>query len=253
MRYVFAVAALAVLLSVVPSGQTGRRHASGVELLPPLDIGPFVREREGMGDAVFEPIAFAYSDARQQAEQQPELFGVPWMDLANRQLVVRIAKPEAAGQVRRPSSAPIKVVSTTRSFAQLRSIMDGSIDDPSLGLRGGNARVWTVGIDDESQRVVFESDRVNDAFVYALARRYGPDIVAMRIDPLSGPFCAPVGRLDPSQPFLPGECGYVAPPVLGINTSDRRRSVVIAASAAGLSVLAIAVFLVARRRRLASG
>src|SRR3954464_12264492 len=156
MRWVVAVAALAVILSVWPSAPAQRRHPSGIALLPPLDIGPFVRERERMGEAVFEPIAFAYQDARNLAERNPSDFGVPWMDLANRQVVVRLVKPEAAALVRRPTSVPLRFVSTTRSFALLRSIMDGSIDDPALGLRGGHSRVWTIGIDDESQRVVFE-------------------------------------------------------------------------------------------------
>ena len=253
MRYLVAIAALAVLLSVVPTAHIGRRHASGIELLPPLDIGPFVRQREQMGDAVFEPIAGAYSDARQQAEREPDSFGVPWMDLANRQLVVRVTSPEGAGRVRHPSSAAIKVVNTTRSFAQLRSIMDGSIDDPSLGLRGGTARVWTIGIDDESERVVFESDRVNDAFLFALARTYGPDVVAIRVDPLSGPFCSPVGQLDPAVPLPPGACGYVAPPVSRVSDFAGGPWLGLPALASGVAGLLVGLVLLWRRRRPASG
>lgn len=251
MRWIFLVAALVVVLSVWPSSREDRRHASGVALLGPLDIGPFVRERERMGEAAFDAIALAYSDARQLAEREAESFGVPWMDLANRRLVVRVTGPDGAGQVRRPTSAPIAVVATDRSFAYLRSIMDGSIDDPSLGIRGGRARVWTIGIDDESQRVVFETDRLNEEFVVALARAYGPDAVAVRIDPFSGPACMPVLPLDPAA-AAPGTCGYVPPPVVGIDASDRGRAVV-AVSAAVLSVFAIASFLVVRRSGRASG
>lgn len=252
MRWVAVLTMLVVVLSVWSSPAVERTHASGIALLPPLDIGPFARERERMGEDAFAPIAIAYQDARQLAEAEPELYGVPWMDLAHRSVVVRVTSPVAAGQVRHPTSAPIRIESTTRSFGLLRSIMDGSIDEPGLGIRGGPSRVWTISIDDESQRVVFESDRVVDSFLYALARRYGPDVVALRVDPRSGAFCALPLPLDPSAKPAGDPCGReTALPFL--NESDHRKTYAIAFGAAAIAMLLVAVALLARGIRRPSG
>jgi len=249
MRWVVVLTALVLLLSVWPSPAVERTHASGIALLSTLDIGPFVRERQRMGEDEFAPIALAYQDARQLAEAEPELFGVPWMDLAHRSVVVRVTTPAAAGQVRHPTSTPIRIESTTRSFKLLRSIMDGSIDDPALGLRGGTARVWTIGIDDASQRVVFESDRAVDSFLYALARAYGPDVVALRVDPRSGPFCSLPLPLDPSAEAARDPCAPTPPGPLMVRDLEDRRELSFAAAIAVLSLLAVGTVLLARRMR----
>jgi hypothetical protein len=235
MRWIVLITGIAVLLSVASSDITvERRHTSGVTLIPRLDISEFIRERERMGETAFEPIAFAYHDARRLAEEHPDLFGVPWHDLANRRVVVRLVKPEAVALVRRPTSVPLRFVATTRSFGQLRSIMDGSLDDPALGIRGGASRVWSIGIDDASQRVVFETDRVVDGFLFALARAYGTEAVAVRVDPRSGPFGRAPATLAPVS-----------------TVSDGSGALGIAALAAVASVLPLAALLVFWRRRRA--
>src|SRR3954468_12265564 len=185
MRWVVAVTGVAVLPSVVPTSRE-QHHPSGIALLTPQDLPRLFAGYDRAGASVLEPLRAAYSDVRQLAEQHPDALGVPWIDIANRRLEVRIASPDGERLVH-ATTAPQHHVATTRSFGLLREIMDGSIDDPALGLRGGTARVWTIGIDDESQRVVFETDRVNDAFVYALAKRYGTEAVAVRVDPRAVP------------------------------------------------------------------
>src|SRR4051812_39683863 len=207
MRWVVAIAALAVILSVAPTGApTERRHVTGIALLPAGDSGPFVRERERIGEAAFEPLAGAWSDARELAEQRGDLFGVPWLDLAHQQVVVRLARSEGEAVARawitsgyqrgdgtkpapslRPTNANVKLVPTTRSFRELSAIMNNAIDDPALGIRSGTSRIWVIGIDDESERVIFETDRVVDGFMSALATTYGTDVVAVRVDPRAGP------------------------------------------------------------------
>ena len=235
MRWIVLVTAVAVLLSFFSTDVTvERRHASGITLLPRHDISEFIRERERMGEAAFEPIAFAYHDARLNAQSNPEVFGMPWMDLANRRLLVRLVRPEARSLVRHPTSVPLVFVPTTRSFSQLQSIMDKSLDDPALGIRGGASRVWTIGIDDESQRVVFETDRVVDDFLFALARTYGTEAVAVRIDPRSGPF---------------GSAPATLAPVFTV--ADGTGALGLAAIAALASVLPLAVVFVFWRRRRA--
>ena len=271
MRWVVLLTAVVVLLSVWPSAPVERTHASGIALLPPVDVRRFTREYERVGEATLQPLQIAWSDARDLAEQEPELFGVPWLDIEDRQLVVRLAQPEAEGIARawmasgyqrgngtkpapslRPTSATVKLERTTRSFAYLRSIMDGSIDHPALGLRGGTARVWTIGIDDASQRVVFESDRVVDSFLYALARTYGPDVVALRVNPRSGPFCIGSAPLDPSREFS-DPCAPPSPAPLMARDLEGHREYSFAAAVAALSLVAIGMTLLARRMRRASG
>src|SRR5205085_2146338 len=69
-------------------------------------------------------------------------------------------------------------------------------------------------IDDESERVIFETDRVVDGFMSALARTYGTEAVAVRVDPRSGPFSGGGATLVPvanAAPFedAPRELGLV--------------------------------------------
>jgi hypothetical protein len=162
------------------------RHSSGIVLLPPLDIGPFVRARERMGEAAFEPLAKTYSDARQIAMTQRDSFGIPWIDIAHGEVVIRVARPGAERSL--PLwSARVRIEATDRTYGQLEKIQHDAIGRGAAGYAGEN-RVWTSSIDDESQRVVLETDRVIDGFLIALARRYGTEIIAVRVDPRSGPF-----------------------------------------------------------------
>src|SRR5712691_12536435 len=46
------------------------------------------------------------------------------------------------------------------------------------------------GEEEGHQRVVLETDRVVDAFLFALAKKYGTQVVAVRVDPYAGPATA---------------------------------------------------------------
>lgn len=236
MRWVFLLTAVAVALSVVPFDAQAkeRRHVSGIALLPRRDITPLAQLRQRMGEEAFERIAGAWDANRELAERQPDLFGIPWMDLAHERLVVRVTRPEAASQVREPTTARIQVEATTRSYRTLQAIMRDAFDEPALGIRGGRARVWGSSIDEESQRVVFETDRVNETFLYALAKTYGTEAVAVRVDPRSGPFST-----DPQATLTP---------VTGV--SDTPGDPALMAAVALSAVLPIAGAIALRRRRV---
>ena len=181
-----------------------QRHASGIALLPPLDLTPFLRERDRLGPA-FEPIAVAFSDARALAETHPDLLGIPWMDLAHQTLVVRVTGAEGErlardwmahgavystakpGPTLRPTSVPVRFEVTDRSFGRLLQIQNDAIGRGALGFEG-ESRIWMDVIDEATQRVILETDRVVDPFLYLLAKTYGTEIVAVRVDPHAGPF-----------------------------------------------------------------
>jgi hypothetical protein len=234
--------------SAAPTPPPERRHASGIVLLPPADRAADLR-----GGPIDEPLGKAWSDARQLAEQYPSSLGHPWADRANRQLIVRVvdAQGEAVANSWIASGArrtvfdksqellkpvvPVRLQRTDRSFALLESIKDGAIGKGALGF-DGDSRIWTSHVDEPSERVVLETDRVVDAYLYALAKAYGTAVVAVRVDPRSGPF----GSIGASFDLR----AAAAPP-------DIARQLGIAGGAALSSTVALGLAILALRRRRA--
>ena len=64
---------------------TERRHSSGLVLLGPADYSKLVAPSPALGNA--------WSAAWSLAEDNPDVFGYPWMDLAKGELVVSVVNP----------------------------------------------------------------------------------------------------------------------------------------------------------------
>ena len=195
----------AMAIMVVPGAQLARadtvenRHLSGIVLLPPLDIAEIVRQ-----GPIYEPLGKAWSDALELAGQSPDVFGYPWADRAKGELVIAIvnaqgeaiarswmksAASQALGGKRAPNllppQVPVRFRTVDRSFRQLETIKNEAIGRGAAGFAGEN-RIWESGVDGEHERVVLTTDRVVDAFLFALAKKYGTEIVAVRVDPHAG-------------------------------------------------------------------
>jgi imidazole glycerol phosphate synthase subunit HisF len=64
--------------------------------------------------------------------------------------------------------------------------MDGVFDLVRAGVPGAE-RIYNAGPDPEHDRVIIETDRVNDQLLEAIAARFGVDVIAVRVDPRATP------------------------------------------------------------------
>ena len=179
-------------------------HSSGIVLLGPLDYdairdaGPF----EGS-------LRKAWSDSMTLAlEVDPEIFGYPWADRAAGELVVPIAdargvaivqqwqrtglslpSPKPGGpftiELPRPE-VPVRTVPVRHSIRGIQRIMDGITELTRAGISGAD-RIYSAGPDPEHDRVIIETDRLNDVLLEAIAARFGVEDIAVRIDPRATP------------------------------------------------------------------
>ena len=199
LRPLVLVALFAVALtpaSPVLAQAPEQRHASGIVLLPPLDVSTF--------GPVHEPLAVAWSDAWHLAETHPDDFGYPSEDRANKTLRISVVTPAGEALARKwmrdgelpamgvkPAPAPrvpqvrVEIRPVDRSFAQLERLKDG-VTRPSFAGFSGDPRIWSSAPDPAYNRVVFETDRVSDEFLHAVAKMYGTEAITVRVDPRAG-------------------------------------------------------------------
>lgn len=182
------------------------RHASGL-----LIVGPAPE----CFPPVHEPLAKAHSDARQLAAAKPHDFGHPWDDRTKRELVLpvvnssgeRVAREWIQGGVTLPigvktahlarPDVPVRLPNARRSFADLERIMHDAIEISRSGLPGADAIAGTH-VDAEKERVIITVRRLSDEVAAALAAKYAPDALAVRIDPSFGPFTTLGGKMSGS-------------------------------------------------------
>jgi len=241
----FAPVLVAVVAFPASADSPEKRHTSGLVLLPPIDIATIVRQ-----GPMAEPLARASSDARLLAEQNRDALGYPWADRAKGELVISVVNPQgeaivrswiargAAQAVSKPApsllrpTVPVRFRTTAHSFRQIETIQHEAIGKGAAGFSGEN-RIWSSGVDEEHQRVVLETDRVVDPFLFALAKKYGTEVLAIRVDPRAGPVTAVSGQTGPpplaasEQPGLSavaaGALGVAAILLTGAAVMLRRR------------------------------
>ena len=212
------------------------RHSSGLLIIGPAPecVLP-----------VYEPLAKANSDARQLAESKPHDFGHPWDDRTKRELVLpivnssgeRVARAWIQGGVSlaigvktahlsRPD-VPVRLPNARRSLAELERIMHDAIEIARSGLPGADA-IASTHVDAEKERVILTVRRLTDEVAAVVVAKFGPDAVAVRVDPTFGPF-VPLG----------GKTSELGIPAL-----------VLAAAAVVATGVALALFRRSRSRRL---
>lgn len=237
-----AVIALAATPTPTPCPSPGppvpeTRHPSGL-----LITGPAPR----CFLPVYEPLAKAASDARWLAEARPDDLGHPWDDRTKRELVLPVANSSGERVARqwiqngvtlaigvKTATLPrpdvqVRLPNARRSFGELERIMHDAIDISRSGLPGADALAGTH-VDAEKERVIVTVRRLTDEVAAALVAKYGPDAIAVRIDPSFGPFTT-----------LGGKTSNLGPPVLLL-------------AVAMVVAFAVAVVLVRRSRARPSG
>lgn len=248
----FALAAALVLMLMAsgndswaaPLSGSEVRHSSGIALLGPLDHSRLLAQWR-----MSERLDRAYNGARILAEQNPAAFGYPWQESAAEVVVVRVATAEGEALARRwmavgleqtipkpggpvvmdiaPPETAVRLETVDRTIEQLERIQHAV--GPDLAAIPGTDRIFQSGPDAENNRVVFSTDRINDAMLHALAARFGTEALAVRIE--RNPWTRP-----PGAPLV--ETDSLSGPVIAV--------AVVASGALllGLTVLAL------RRRRL---
>lgn len=134
------------------------------------------------------------------AENNPDDYGYPWPDNASGQLVVSVVNDRAAGGVRQwqqqgltvthglkaahaaQPTVPLRVRVVKYSYAQLERIKDDAASLVDAGVPDATS-IWRTGPDWENNRVIITVDRQSGALLGALAQRFDPETIAVRVDP----------------------------------------------------------------------
>ena len=173
------------------------RHGSGILLLGPVDYGVISATWH-----MSEKLQRAYNGARILADHNQGAFGYPWQESDADVVVIRVANAEGDALARRwmsggiqlsvpkagervvldiaPPEVGVRLEAVGRTIEQLERIKNAV--GPGLADVPGSNRIWQSGADDEYNRVVYVSDRVNDAMLRALAARFGTEALAVRIE-----------------------------------------------------------------------
>jgi hypothetical protein len=185
-----------------PSVGGQARHSTGIVLLGPIDYDARI-------EPLPDPLRSAWSNAFTLAQEgYPDDFARPWADLTTGELVVSAATPSGVEIARRwvqsgldvPSPKPsgpftidlprpevsVRIRQVQHSIRGLDRVMDGVFDLVRAGVPGAE-RIYSAGPDPEHDRVIIETDRVNDQLLEAIAARFGVDVVAVRVDPRATP------------------------------------------------------------------
>jgi hypothetical protein len=250
-----AMLASALTLTVIASGtdawpgpptDSEARHSSGIVLVGPRDYWrPDAKWR--LSDQLME----AYNGARVLADPHRAAFGHPWPDNRADAVVVRVANAEGEALARRwieagvrdmpgtlyardipPPRVRVRLQTVDRTIEQLDRIQHAV--GPGLRDIPGNERIMMSGPDPEQNRIVYTTDRFDEAMLRALAARFGTEALAVRIDP-----------------HLPRLSTDFRPPPLANPNADMFMPIILGAIALGAAALLLIEFaLPARPRRI---
>ena len=195
------------------SNRATQIHPSGIELVGPVTVPPPLPEN----------LAWAFSEARLLAEQNPDAFGYPWADPATRELVLSPRSSAGdqliAGWAGRSAAAKTvtrRTGSVDRSWGQLEAMKHDATFLAQAGLPDAGL-IYMSEPDFRDNRVIITVESLTDRLMSALATRYGTKAIAFRVEP-NRPRTAPqVGTRDGDwSPFYGG--ARINVPVGGCST-----------------------------------
>ena len=176
------VALLATLLTGTAANSSGgndiRRPGGGVVLLGP----------EAAVSPLPSNLALAWHEANELAEKNDQDFGYPWVDRASGTVVLDVVsargRTKATGLTFRHAKADTRRVERTVKFsrARLERIKNEVSDLARAGVPGAGA-IFMTEPDPQHNRIIITVKRRDDALLAELARRYGTEAIAVRVDP----------------------------------------------------------------------
>jgi len=175
------------------------RHASGLEILPALDVAAIMASPE-LPRIVHRALQAAWD----LAEREPAAYGYPYVNSSRTAVVLTptTAAAEARARDWRPGvSVSTEIKRVTRAYGQLEAIRHEAIGPGVIGLPDSSL-IWMTTTDEGGNRVLVVVSRISDALLFALARRYGTEAIAIRVE--ANPNFTQVGRQDDESPFWGG-------------------------------------------------
>jgi hypothetical protein len=125
-----------------------------------------------------------YNQVRILSDRYRGDFGYPWLHSQTEEVVLRAANAKGEAFAREwidsGTEVRVRLERVDRSIEQLERIQHAV--GPGLAEVPGANRIFQSAPDAEHNRIVFSTDRVNDAMLYALAARFGTEALAVRIE-----------------------------------------------------------------------
>ena len=188
-RFELAVALAAALTVMVmaagtdawhaPSTGAEVRHGSGIVLLGPEDYPRLFAKWK-----MTERLDRVYNQVRILSDRYRGDFGYPWLHSEREEVVIRVVNERGEGIARAwidsGTEIPVRLEKVDRSIEQLQRVLETM--GPGLADVPGANRIFQGAPDHERNRIVFSTDRVNDAMLRALVVRFGTEAVAVRIE-----------------------------------------------------------------------
>jgi hypothetical protein len=155
------------------------RHGSGIALLGPED-----RPRLFAKWKMTERLDRVYNQVRILSDQYRGDFGYPWLLSQTEEVVLRAANARGEALAREwiasGTELRVRMEKVDLSIEELQRIQHSV--GPGLAEVPGAGRIFESAPDAEHNRIVFVTDRINDAMLYALAARFGKEALAVRIE-----------------------------------------------------------------------
>src|SRR5689334_17493481 len=197
------VSATMCVLLMPCAGAAETRHASGLAIVPEQSVEDVSPVPEALNQALFI--------AMKQSEQDAGHMAYPWIDRASGRVVVSTVSDKGVNAARaliRDNSPDTgrtpprwQTRATRFSRAQLEHIKDEVIELQSTELPNADL-ITSTGPDPQHDRIIITVRSLDDSLLYALARRYGTEAIAVQVDPL--PMQPLLGRQRDGAPYLGG-------------------------------------------------
>jgi hypothetical protein len=163
----------------VPSTGSEVRHGSGIALLGPEDRARLLAKWK-----MTQRLDRVYNQVRILSDQYRGDFGYPWLLSQTEEVVLRAANARGEALAREwiesGTEVRVRLEKVDFSIQELQHIQHSV--GPGLAEVPGAGRIFESAPDAEHNRIVFSTDRVNDAMLYALAARFGTQALAVRIE-----------------------------------------------------------------------
>jgi hypothetical protein len=181
-----AASGLQATAGAAPDPDGEYRHRSGLTVLTEEVLVP-----PGLPAAAEATL----SEAAKLAASAPEDFGPVWYDRKAGKVRVGVVasggKSAAGERTSRAERVGAESRTVPRSLGALERIKDEAITIGKLGVPDAGS-VFRTQVDAENDRVVIDVEEASDAFLTAVAKRYGTDAVAVRVNgPGSRPHAQP--------------------------------------------------------------
>jgi hypothetical protein len=193
-----SVAILAAMGAADPSQSSESRHASGIMIL---------RGEQAVPDALPEEVAQALDAAMSASAADPINFSYPFVNQKSRTVVATVATAAGQAQAEELHATVAQAADgalvgfAVQPVQHSRQFLDQLMDEV-IGRQPEGVIVIASYPEPEHNRIVAEVAKIDDAFLYRLARSYGTAAIAVRLTEADAGM--PASREADTSPFWGG-------------------------------------------------